>query len=115
MVLPSVPSRCQWSEFDNAEVALATSAQDNFDKSEIQPLRAPLDTLLDVDHLMAWAAASDATFHRVRGTAATVVIATGYALACLEQGIWEASSSSSSSSSRRCSNRCSEEGGARWD
>ena len=40
--------------------------QDNFDKSEIQPLRAPLETLLDVDHLMDWAAASDAAFHRVR-------------------------------------------------
>ena len=40
--------------------------QDNFDKSEIQPLRAPLGTLLDVDHLTAWAAASDAMFHEVR-------------------------------------------------
>ena len=49
------------------------STQDNFDKSEIQPLRAPLESLLDVDHLAAWASASDATFHRVRGTAAAGV------------------------------------------
>ena len=40
--------------------------QDNYGKSEIQPVRAPLETLIDVDHLMAWAAASDAIFHRVR-------------------------------------------------
>ena len=40
--------------------------QDNFHKSEIVPLRAPLSTLFDTDHLVTWAATHNATFHRVQ-------------------------------------------------
>ena len=40
--------------------------QDIYDKDEIVVLREPLSTLFDVDHLMQWANARDATFHRVR-------------------------------------------------
>jgi hypothetical protein len=40
--------------------------QDNYDKGEIVPLREPLSTLFDVDHLLKWADVNDATFHRVQ-------------------------------------------------
>ncbi len=38
---------------------------DKYDAGEVQPVRAPLGTLLDVDHLVAWGAARSAVFHKV--------------------------------------------------
>jgi hypothetical protein len=40
--------------------------QDVYDRDEIVVLREPLSTLFDADHLIQWAHARDAVFHRVR-------------------------------------------------
>ncbi len=40
---------------------------DSFFDGEIQPIRAPLDTLFDVEHLVEWGASVDTVLHTVRG------------------------------------------------
>ena len=40
--------------------------QDSFWADEVVPVRAPLGTLLDVDHLLAWGASVGAVLHTVR-------------------------------------------------
>ena len=39
---------------------------DSFFAGEIQPIRAPLDSLFDVDHLVEWGASVGAVLHTVR-------------------------------------------------
>ncbi len=39
---------------------------DSFFDGEIQPIRTPLDTLFDVEHLVGWGASVDAVLHMVR-------------------------------------------------
>lgn len=39
---------------------------DSFFDNEIQPIRAPLDSLFDVDHLVKWGASVGAVMHTVR-------------------------------------------------
>ena len=91
------------------------SAQDNFDKSEIQPLRAPLATLLDVDHLTAWASASDATVHRVRKLLfVRLTCARRHVCKPGSRAFYRRSMPMGSSSQQQQQQHCSEEGGALW-
>jgi len=39
---------------------------DSFFDNQIQPIRAPLDSLFDVDHLVKWGASVGAVLHTVR-------------------------------------------------
>ena len=39
--------------------------QDDFYAGKVQPIRAPLGTLFDVEHLLAWGASVSAVFHEV--------------------------------------------------
>ena len=40
--------------------------KDEFNANKVQPVRAPLATLFDVEHLLAWGVANGAPMHLVR-------------------------------------------------
>ena len=42
--------------------------KDSFWSNQVVPIRAPLNTLFDVDHLLAWAASVGVVMHRVRAS-----------------------------------------------
>ena len=46
---------------------------DSFLGDTIEPVRAPLDTLFDVDHLLAWASSAGAILHTVRSFLASAL------------------------------------------